>query len=302
MCKSFRNDLSRKNKKSNIPRRYSDGVKFNLQLAKNNSIQVPVNITESSVFNSDYPSYVTPNQEIPDHSCCHSYISNSSHNAMEDNACNISQISNEWQHKPCMDEDSSNQQSIINSDSNSSNTFYHQNLSANKPCERNSQNETFDTSVSPNNSHTRYNVLPDEPHHRNCETCILANDSDTNCNNNPCYSIYIHPSYILPVQRETSKVLNTATDCLIPRGPSGGGVHVTNVNRRSSVPNSPIITKPLKERKKRLPRRVSAPHLLNVVLETKIKEQFTEEDSANSAPVPPVRKKRRRRTNRTKPL
>lgn len=294
MCQSFRNDLSRKNKKSNIPRRYSDGVKFNLQLAKTNIMQVPVNITESSIFNSDYPSCVTTNQQVSDHSCCNSYISNGSENLQGNNACNISKVSNDWIHKPFEVEYSSNQQIIFGSDSNSSNAAYHQNLSRIKNFEKNSQNETLDT----NNSNTRYNVLPDESYHRNCETCILSNDSDTNCNNNPCYSIYIHPSYILPVQRETSKLMNTATDCLIPRGPSAGGI--TNVNRRSSVPNSPIIGKPLKERKKRLPRRVSAPHLPNVILETKSKEQTTEGDTAKSAPVPPVRRKRKRRTNRTK--
>ncbi|XP_061197405.1 uncharacterized protein LOC133205578 [Saccostrea echinata] len=321
LCRSFRNDLSRKIKKSNVPRRYSDGVKFNLQLARDTSIEVPVNITESSIFNNDYPSQVTTKQEISNNLYGNSNNFSIDQNVHYCNTSDSSKIQNNWMNEPFVPDQCSNWQtfdtrnlSVNSNDPNlkpsfSSSTSYYQNLHTQEISkdsqsqsvdERKIQNDseihTVNTSILPNNSDQKYNLLLDDNYHRNCETCILSNDSDTNCNNNPCYSIHIHPNYILPVQRETSKVLNTGTDCLIPRGSTGA--NFTDINRRSSVPNSPMIDRPLKERK-RLPRRVSAPHLLHAVLEVKYRENSMEQERANPTPVPPVRRKRKRKTNRT---
>lgn len=323
--RSFRNDLVRKSKKSNVPRRHSDGVKINIQSTLLNDYQVPVNITESSIFNCDYPSYQT-SEEVYDAPSSGLYTFGSDGN--QHNSSELSNVFNEWINEPYLethtescqtfvpsnkvvDLDELNHNSRFSPSSENSNT---ENVSSTKNFPDNPQTEMANTTLSnyresqirtkdccnmPNKPYHQFNILPSESCHRNCETCIIANDSDTNCNNNPCLSIYIPPSYILPVQTETSKIHNTTTDRLIARGPSGG-VSSTDALRRSSVPNSPKIDKPLKKGIVPLPRRVSAPHLLNAVLEIKDKDPCSEEGNLPT-PVPPVRRKRKRRNNVTKP-
>ncbi|XP_062566453.1 uncharacterized protein LOC134228775 [Saccostrea cucullata] len=317
LCNSFRNDLSKRIKKSNVPRRYSDGVKLNRKKARDISKDVPVNITESCIFNNDYPSRVVAKQEVSNNSYANSTSFSNDQNVHYCNTSDSSKIQNNWMSEPFVSDKCSNWQTFdsknlsVNSDdpnmnsSFSSNATSYQNLHTQETLKdsvvgmtrNDSDIQAVNTKTLSDNYVQEYNVLLDDNYHRNCETCILANDSDTNCNNNPCYSIHIHPNYILPVQRETSKVLNsTGSDCLIPRGCTG--VSSTDINRRSSVPNSPTTSRPLRERK-RLPRRVSAPHLLNAVLEVKYKENSMEQEKTNPTPVPPVRRKRKRKTNRT---
>lgn len=326
--RSFRNDRVRKSKKSNVPRRHSDGVKINIQSTILNDNQVPVNITESSIFNCDYPSYQTSG-EVYGNSSSGLYNFGSDRNLQNSSISDLSNVFNDWINEPYLETHSESGQSFVpntkvvdldelnhnsscspNSvNANSENIVSKRNFPDNPHCAMANTTLSSDSECQirtqyccnmSNNSCMQYNVLPDESCHRNCETCIIANDSDTNSNNNPCLSIYIPPSYILPaVQTETSKIQNTATDCLIPRGPSGGACS-TDVQRRSSVPNSPKIVKPLKRRMPPLPRRVSAPHLLNAVPEIKDKDSCTEEGNLPT-PVPPVRRKRRQRNNVTKP-
>ena len=309
--RSFRNDLVRKSKKSNIPRRHSDGVKINMQSTKTFDNQV--NITESSIFNSDYPSYVHTYNEGDAHTCNTLYHFKNDENPTPNRCTYVSSdVFNDWINKPvevqptesgdnpvfnlsnatlddisCNSSGPSNSSFSKNSERDLSSEDSHH--GSNRTSVSNDSQQELDNSC--NTSYHQFNVLPEEPCHHNCETCIIANDSDTNCNNNPCYSIYIPPSYILPLQTETSKIQNTAsTDCLIPRGPSGV-VNSSDVNRRSSVPNSPKTEKPLKQ-KTGLPRRVSAPHLLNAVLEVKGREHSIEGEHVPT-PVPPVRRKRK---------
>lgn len=326
--RSFRNDRVRKSKKSNVPRRHSDGVKINIQSTILNDNQVPVNIMESSIFNCDYPSYQTSG-EVYGNSSSGLYNFGSDRNLQNSSISDLSNVFNDWINEPYLETHSESGQSFVpntkvvdldelnhnsscspNSvNANSENIVSKRNFPDNPHCAMANTTLSSDSECQirtqyccnmSNNSCMQYNVLPDESCHRNCETCIIANDSDTNSNNNPCLSIYIPPSYILPaVQTETSKIQNTATDCLIPRGPSGGACS-TDVQRRSSVPNSPKIVKPLKRRMPPLPRRVSAPHLLNAVPEIKDKDSCTEEGNLPT-PVPPVRRKRRQRNNVTKP-
>lgn len=326
--RSFRNDRVRKSKKSNVPRRHSDGVKINIQSTILNDNQVPVNITESSIFNCDYPSYQTSG-EVYGNSSSGLYNFGSDRNLQNSSISDLSNVFNDWINEPYLETHTESGQSFVpntkvvdldelnhnsscspNSvNANSENIVSKRNFPDNPHCAMANTTLSSDSECQirtqyccnmSNNSCMQYNVLPDESCHRNCETCIIANDSDTNSNNNPCLSIYIPPSYILPaVQTETSKIQNTATDCLIPRGPSGGTCS-TDVQRRSSVPNSPKIVKPLKRRMPPLPRRVSAPHLLNAVPEIKDKDSCTEEGNLPT-PVPPVRRKRRQRNNVTKP-
>lgn len=326
--RSFRNDRVRKSKKSNVPRRHSDGVKINIQSTILNDNQVPVNIMESSIFNCDYPSYQTSG-EVYGNSSSGLYNFGSDRNLQNSSISDLSNVFNDWINEPYLETHTESGQSFVpntkvvdldelnhnsscspNSvNANSENIVSKRNFPDNPHCAMANTTLSSDSECQirtqyccnmSNNSCMQYNVLPDESCHRNCETCIIANDSDTNSNNNPCLSIYIPPSYILPaVQTETSKIQNTATDCLIPRGPSGGACS-TDVQRRSSVPNSPKIVKPLKRRMPPLPRRVSAPHLLNAVPEIKDKDSCTEEGNLPT-PVPPVRRKRRQRNNVTKP-
>lgn len=326
--RSFRNDRVRKSKKSNVPRRHSDGVKINIQSTILNDNQVPVNIMESSIFNCDYPSYQTSG-EVYGNSSSGLYNFGSDRNLQNSSISDLSNVFNDWINEPYLETHSESGQSFVpntkvvdldelnhnsscspNSvNANSENIVSKRNFPDNPHCAMANTTLSSDSECQirtqyccnmSNNSCMQYNVLPDESCHRNCETCIIANDLDTNSNNNPCLSIYIPPSYILPaVQTETSKIQNTATDCLIPRGPSGGACS-TDVQRRSSVPNSPKIVKPLKRRMPPLPRRVSAPHLLNAVPEIKDKDSCTEEGNLPT-PVPPVRRKRRQRNNVTKP-
>lgn len=324
--RSFRNDLVRKSKKSNVPRRHSDGVKINIQSTILNDNQLPVNITESSIFNCDYPSYQTIG-EVYGNLNSGLYNFGSDGNLQNSNISDSSNIFNDWIHEPYLETHTESGQNVVpnmkvvdldelnhnSSCSHNSTNTNTENLNSKRNFSDNPQSSMANTTLSydsecqirtkdccnmSNNSCVQYNVLPDESFHRNCETCIIANDSDTNCNNNPGLSIYIPPSYILPaVQTDTSKIQNTATDCLIARGPSGGACS-KDVQRRSSVPNSPKIAKTLKRKMPSLPRRVSAPHVLNAVLEIKDKDPCSED---LPTPVPPVRRKRRQRNNVTKP-